>query len=99
MNFGDLQNRVFVMLGENPQNPEFFEKDEVERYIKLKNGEHIKVEEQRFSDELKLTATKEVARYVSPQLKAIEHTADGEGFGLTLHMNLGAAKKGNGAKR
>ena len=41
---------------------------------------------------------KEVAHYVSPQLKAIEHTAGDEGFGLTLHMNLGPApKKGNGA--
>jgi len=41
---------------------------------------------------------REVAQYVAPKLKSIEHTADGEGFGLTLHMNLGAAaKKGNGA--
>ena len=43
--------------------------------------------------------TREVARYVSPQLKAIEHTGDAEGFGLNLHMNLGPAKKGNGRTR
>jgi hypothetical protein len=40
---------------------------------------------------------KEVAHYVSPQLKAIEHTAADDAFGLTLHMNLGAAKKANGS--
>jgi len=41
---------------------------------------------------------KEVAQYVSPKLKSIEHTADGEGFGLSLHMNLGPPpKKANGS--
>lgn len=42
------------------------------------------------------TMTREVAQYVAPKLKSIEHTADGEGFGLSLHMNLGAPTKGNG---
>lgn len=41
---------------------------------------------------------KEVSQYVAPKLKSIEHTADGEGFGLSLHMNLGPPpKKANGS--
>lgn len=70
--------------------------DVVERYIKLKGGEHIQVEEPKYSDELKLSAAREVAQYVAPKLKSVEHTGDAEGFGLNLFMNLGPAKKGNG---
>jgi hypothetical protein len=61
-----------------------------------KRGKLIEFEVARYSDELRLNAAKEVAQYVAPKLKSIEHTADGEGFGLTLHMNLGPASKGNG---
>lgn len=43
--------------------------------------------------------TREVAQYVAPKLKSIEHTADADGLGLNLHMSIGPApkKKGNGA--
>lgn len=73
--------------------------DVVERYVKVKNGEHIKVEEPKYSDELRLSAAREVAQYVSPKLKSIEHTADADGLGLNLHMSIGPApkKKGNGS--
>ena len=73
--------------------------EEVERYVKVKGGEHIKVAEPKYSEELQLSAAKEVARYVAPQLKAIEHTAGEEGLGLNLHLNLGPRpKKGNGSR-
>ena len=43
--------------------------------------------------------TREVAQYVAPKLKSIEHTADVDGLGLNLHLNLGPRpKKGNGAR-
>lgn len=72
--------------------------DVVERWIKVKGGEHIQVEEPKFSEELQLQAAKEVARYVAPQLKAVEHSAGEDGLGLNLHMHLGPPpKKGNGA--
>lgn len=64
-----------------------------------KQGKKVKFEVARYSDELRVTAAKEVAQYVAPKLKAIEHTGDAEGFGLNLHMNLGPAKKGNGRSR
>ena len=51
------------------------------------------------SIETRTAMHKEVARYDSPQLKAIEHTAGEEGLGLNLHLNLGPRpKKGNGAR-
>lgn len=62
--------------------------DVVERYIKLKDGSHIPIEEDKFSPELKLNAAKEVARYVAPQLKAIEHTAGNDVKGLNFIMGL-----------
>lgn len=73
--------------------------DEVERYIKVKGGEHILITEPKYSDELKLSAAREVAQYIAPKLKSVEHTGDAEGFGLNLHMNLGPATKGNGRTR
>lgn len=42
------------------------------------------------------TMLREVAQYVAPKLKSVEHSADGDGFGLTLHMDLG---KANGSGR
>ena len=75
----------------------------VERYIKVKGGEHIQIEEPRYSEELQLQAAKEIAQYVSPKLKAIEHTAGEDGFGLNLFMNIGPPppkkKKGNSGSR
>lgn len=71
----------------------------VTRALKLPNGTEVPIEVPRISDELKVTAAKEVAQYVSPKLKAIEHTAGVDGLGLNLHLNLGPApKKGNGAR-
>lgn len=46
--------------------------------------------------ETRTTMLKEVSQYVAPKLKAIEHSADADGFGLTLHMDLGGKKNGSG---
>ncbi len=71
----------------------------VTRVLKLPNGQEVPIEVPRISDELKVTAAKEIAQYVSPKLKAIEHTADIDGLGLNLHLNLGPRpKKGNGSR-
>lgn len=71
----------------------------VTRVLKLPSGKEIPIEVPRISDELKVTAAKEVAQYVSPKLKAIEHTAGEDGLGLNLHLNIGPPRKGNGAGR
>ncbi len=47
--------------------------------------------------EMRFQAHKEVAQYVTPKLKSIEHTAGEDGLGLNLFMNLGTKAKGNGA--
>ena len=70
----------------------------VKRVVKLPSGQETIVEVPRISDELKVTAAKEIAQYVSPKLKAIEHSAGEDGLGLNLYMNLGPKpKSGNGA--
>ena len=66
------------------------------KVTETKQGKLIEFEVAKYSDELRITAAKEVAQYVAPKLKAVEHTGDAEGFGLNLFMNLGPAKKGNG---
>ncbi len=66
-----------------------------------KQGKVVEFDVAKYSDELKVSAAKEVAQYVAPKLKAIEHTADIDGLGLNLHMSIGPApkkKKGNGAR-
>ncbi len=45
------------------------------------------------------TMLREVAQYVAPKLKSVEHTGDAEGFGLNLYMDLGPKTKGNGRTR
>ena len=65
-----------------------------------KQGKLVEFEVAKYSDELRITAAKEVAQYVAPKLKAVEHSADVDGLGLNLHLNLGPApKKGNGARK
>lgn len=71
----------------------------VTRALKLPNGTEIPIEVPRISDELKVTAAKEVAQYVAPKLKAIEHSAGEDGLGLNLHLNIGPPPKGNGRGR
>jgi len=66
------------------------------KVTETKQGKLVEFEVAKYSDELRVTAAKEVAQYVAPKLKAVEHTGDAEGFGLNLYMNLGPAKKGNG---
>lgn len=89
---GDADYHPVIQLAQFATNEE-----EVKRIIK-EGGKEIVVEVPRFSDELKLQAAKEVAQYVSPKLKAVEHTAGEDGFGLNLFMNLGPApQKGNGS--
>ena len=61
-----------------------------------KQGKVVEFEVAKYSDELKVTAAKEVAQYVAPKLKAIEHSAGEEGLGLNLHMSIGPPPKGNG---
>ncbi len=70
------------------------------KVTETKQGKQVEFEVARYSDELRVTAAKEVAQYVAPKLKAIEHTADADGLGLNLHMSIGPApkKKGNGAR-
>ena len=59
-----------------------------------RHGKSVKVEVARYSDDLRVACAKEVAQYVAPKLKAIEHSAGEDGLGLNLHMNFG---KSNGA--
>lgn len=66
------------------------------KVTETKQGKLVEFEVAKYSDELRITAAKEVAQYVAPKLKAVEHTGDAEGFGLNLYMNLGPATKGNG---
>ena len=69
------------------------------KMTETKQGKLVEFEVAKYSDELKVTAAKEVAQYVAPKLKAIEHSAGEEGLGLNLHLNLGPRpKKGNGAR-
>lgn len=44
--------------------------------------------------ETRTAMLKEVSQYVAPKLKAIEHSADGDGFGLNLFMQLGPKANG-----
>ena len=69
------------------------------KVTETKQGKLVEFEVAKYSDELRITAAKEVAQYVAPKLKAVEHTGDAEGFGLNLYMNLGPTKKGNGRTR
>ncbi len=69
------------------------------KVTETKQGKLVEFEVAKYSDELRVTAAKEVAQYVAPKLKAIEHSAGEEGLGLNLHLNLGPRpKKGNGAR-
>lgn len=69
------------------------------KVTETKQGKLVEFEVAKYSDELKVTAAKEVAQYVAPKLKAIEHSAGEEGLGLNLHLNLGPrTKKGNGSR-
>lgn len=69
------------------------------KITETKQGKQVEFEVAKYSDELKVTAAKEVAQYVAPKLKAIEHSAGEEGLGLNLHLNLGPRpKKGNGSR-
>ena len=69
------------------------------KVTETKQGKLVEFEVAKYSDELRVTAAKEVAQYVAPKLKAIEHTADVDGLGLNLHMSIGPPpkKKGNGS--
>ena len=70
------------------------------KVTETKQGKMVEFEVAKYSDELRITAAKEVAQYVAPKLKAVEHSADVDGLGLNLHLNLGPApKKGNGARK
>lgn len=69
------------------------------KVTETKQGKVVEFEVAKYSDELKVSAAKEVAQYVSPKLKAIEHSAGEEGLGLNLFVNLGPPQKGNGASR
>lgn len=69
------------------------------KVTETKQGKLVEFEVAKYSDELRVSAAKEVAQYVAPKLKAIEHTAGEDGLGLNLHLNLGPRpKKGNGAR-
>jgi hypothetical protein len=46
--------------------------------------------------ETRTAMLKEVSQYVAPKLKAVEHSADTDGFGLTLHMDLAGKSNGSG---
>jgi hypothetical protein len=69
------------------------------KVTETKQGKLVEFEVAKYSDELRITAAKEVAQYVAPKLKAVEHTGDAEGFGLNLYMDLGPKTKGNGRTR
>ena len=55
--------------------------------------------DEKMGNDMRFSAHREVAQYVAPKLKSVEHTADVDGLGLNLHMSLGPPpkKKGNGA--
>lgn len=55
----------------------------------------IAVDEEMGND-MRFSAHREVAQYVAPKLKSVEHTADGDGFGLNLFMQLGPKPNGKG---
>jgi len=49
--------------------------------------------------EMRFQAHKEVAQYVTPKLKSVEHTAGEDGGDFVVMMNFSAGKKGNGSAR
>ncbi len=66
------------------------------KVTETKRGKVFEIEVAKYSDELKVSAAKEVAQYIAPKLKAIEHSAGDDGFGLNLFMQLGPKPNGKG---